>query len=170
MVEIIEANAKHIPVIVRIAETTWAATYHAILTPDAMRYMLDTIYGHETLQKVITDGSQKFLLLKDKNGFAGFAAYGKRPDERGIFKLHKIYVLPENQGNGYGKMLIDAVKKQLAEYEATALDLNVNRHNPAQHFYKKLGFKIIREEDVPVGQYFMNDFVMRLELGENGLT
>ena len=44
------------------------------------------------------------------------------------------------------------------------LDLNVNRHNQAQEFYKKLGFKIIREEDVPVGQYFMNDYVMRLNL------
>ncbi len=84
--------------------------------------------------------------------------------EPGVFKLHKIYVLPNNQGKGYGKLLIDSVKQQLVSQNTIALDLNVNRYNPAQDFYKKLGFKIIREEDVPIGQYFMNDYVMRLEL------
>jgi diamine N-acetyltransferase len=164
MVEITEANEKHIPVIVEIAETTWAATYRTILTQEEMRYMLDSIYSAHSLQRVIADGSQKFLLLKDKQGYAGFASYGKRQGDPGVFKLHKIYVLPRHQGKGYGKLLIDAVKEQLRAQHATTLDLNVNRYNPAQHFYKKLGFKVIREEDVPIGQYFMNDYVMRLEL------
>jgi ribosomal protein S18 acetylase RimI-like enzyme len=42
--------------------------------------------------------------------------------------------------------------------------LNVNRNNEAKEFYKKLGFKIIREEDIPIGQYWMNDYVMRLTI------
>jgi len=166
MTEIIEGNATHIPVIVEIAETTWADTYRTILTPEQMRYMLDTIYAADTLLRVMRDGSQKFLLIKEQAGYAGFVSYGERQDEPGVFKLHKIYVLPNNQGKGYGKLLIDAVKQQLASISVIALDLNVNRYNPAQHFYKKLGFKIIREEDVPIGQYFMNDYVMRLELKE----
>ena len=168
MADIIEGNATHIPVIVEIAETTWAATYRTILEPESMRYMLDTIYAADTLLRVMTDGSKKFLLIKEKSEYAGFASYGKRQEEPGVFKLHKIYVLPNTQGKGYGKLLIDSVKQQLVSQNATALDLNVNRYNPAQDFYKKLGFKIIREEDVPIGQYFMNDYVMRLELRELG--
>jgi diamine N-acetyltransferase len=164
MTEIIEGNATHIPVIVEIAETTWAITYNTILKPEEMRYMLDTLYSVAALQRVMDDRAQKFLLIKDKLGYAGFAAYGKRPEESGVFKLHKIYVLPDRQGKGYGKQLIEAVRQQLDGREAYALDLNVNRYNPAQEFYKKLGFKIIKEEDVPIGQFFMNDFVMRLEL------
>jgi diamine N-acetyltransferase len=168
MAEIIEGNATHIPVIVEMAETTWAATYRTILTPEEMRYMLDTIYAADTLLRVMRDGSQKFLLVKEEIGYAGFASYGKRQNESGVFKLHKIYVLPNNQGKGYGRLLINAVKQRLVFQNVTALDLNVNRYNPAQEFYKKLGFKIIREEDVPIGQYFMNDYVMRLELKELG--
>jgi len=164
MAEIIEGNATHIPVIVEIAEITWAATYGRILTPEEMRYMLDTIYAADTLLGVMQDGSQKFLLIKEKNGYAGFASYGERQNEPGVFKLHKIYVLPNNQGKGYGKLLIDSVKQELVSQNVIALDLNVNRYNPALAFYKKLGFKVIREEDVPIGQYFMNDYVMRLEL------
>jgi diamine N-acetyltransferase len=41
------------------------------------------------------------------------------------------------------------------------LDLNVNRHNPAKSFYEKIGFTVLREEDVPIGPYWMNDYVMR---------
>ena len=103
MAEIIEGNATHIPVIVEIAEITWAATYGTILTPEEMRYMLDTIYAADTLLRVMRDGSQKFLLIKEKIGYAGFASYGKRQDEPGVFKLHKIYVLPNNQGKGLWK-------------------------------------------------------------------
>ena len=164
MVEIIEANENHIPVIVQMAETTWAATYSTILRPEQMRYMLDTIYGFETLRRVMKDGSQRFFLLKDNEGFAGFASYGRRQEDPRIVKLHKIYILPTSQGKGYGKRLIDHVKLELAGQDVKALDLNVNRYNPAQEFYKKLGFKIIGEEDVPIGQYYMNDYVMRLEL------
>ena len=164
MVEIITADNTHIPAIVEIAEITWAATYSRLLTPDAMRYMLDTLYNEKELQRIIENGSQNFLMLKDQHGYQGFAAFGVRKDDPKVYKLHKIYVYPENQGKGYGKLLMEEVKRQVSALGGTMLDLNVNRHNQAQEFYKKLGFKIIREEDVPVGQYFMNDYVMRLNL------
>ena len=45
-----------------------------------------------------------------------------------------------------------------------AADLNVNRHNPALAFYERLGFQQHREEDIPIGPYWMNDYVMRKEL------
>ena len=62
---------------------------------------------------VMRDGSQKFLLIKEKDGYAGFASYGKRQDEPGVFKLIKFIFFLNNQGKGYGKLLIDSVKQQL---------------------------------------------------------
>jgi ribosomal protein S18 acetylase RimI-like enzyme len=164
MIDIVEANETHIPKIVEIAEKTWAATYTPILSPGQLRFMLDTLYSESALAKVMRENSQKFLLIYDENGFQGFASYGIQPEDPQTFKLHKIYILPENQGKGYGALMIDKVKKLLLNQGVKALDLNVNRNNPALHFYKKLGFKIIREEDIPIGQYWMNDYVMRLEL------
>ena len=41
------------------------------------------------------------------------------------------------------------------------LDLNVNRHNKAKNFYEKMGFQVAYEEDIPIGKYWMNDYVMR---------
>jgi diamine N-acetyltransferase len=164
MVDIIEGNEEHIACIVEIAEKTWRSTYATILQPDQMNYMLQAIYGEQELKKVMREASQKFLLLKDELGFQGFASFGVRREDPTVFKLHKIYILPQNQGKGYGTILINEIKNRLRKEGITTLDLNVNRYNPAREFYMKLGFSVIREEDVPIGEYWMNDFVMRLEI------
>ncbi len=45
------------------------------------------------------------------------------------------------------------------------LELNVNRHNAsAISFYERHGYQRQREVDVPIGPYWMNDFIMRKEL------
>jgi len=166
MVNIIDGNEEHIGTIVEIAEKTWLVTYASILSADQLQYMLQTIYSTTELKKVMQNGSQKFLILEDNNGFQGFASFGVRSENPSVSKLHKLYVLPHNQGKGYGKALIEEVKRRVLEKGIKSLDLNVNRYNPAKAFYEKLGFKIIREEDVPIGEYFMNDYVMRLTIAD----
>jgi GNAT superfamily N-acetyltransferase len=162
MFSIVDGNEEHIPVIAEIAEITWRITYAKILSVDQLEYMLHSLYGPVELAKVMREGSQKFLLIKDETKFQAFASFGMRPEDPNIFKLHKIYVLPESHGKGYGTVLIEEIKRRLERQGIKILDLNVNRYNPARVFYSKLGFEIVREEDVPIGPYFMNDYVMRL--------
>jgi ribosomal protein S18 acetylase RimI-like enzyme len=164
VVKILQASPRDIPAIQSMAEETWWPTYSPILGSEQIRYMLDAIYSAEALQKVMENGSQTFIILHDDNGNQGFASYGLRPENPHICKLHKIYVLPENHGKGYGKMLIEEVKNRIKAMHVYTLDLNVNRYNQAKSFYEKTGFKVIGEEDVPIGPYWMNDYMMRLEL------
>jgi diamine N-acetyltransferase len=126
--------------------------------------MLDTIYSQAELERLIKSGQQTFIILHDRYGPQGFAAYALRPEDRTVCKVHKLYVLPENHGKGYGKSLIEEIKIRATNLNAQALELNVNRSNPAINFYERMGFVKIREEDVPVGPYWMNDYVMRLPL------
>lgn len=128
--------------------------------------MLANIYSTSALEKVILDGSQQFILIWNDNEAQGFASYGPRPDEPGVYKLHKLYVLPENHGKGYGKALIDEITQRLKKTSASFLDLNVYKKNPALNFYQRMGFSILREEDIPFGPYTLHDYVMRLKLGE----
>ena len=60
----LKRNATHIPVIVEIAETTWAATYRTILTPEQMRYMLDTIYASDDIAACYEGWFSKILTHK----------------------------------------------------------------------------------------------------------
>jgi diamine N-acetyltransferase len=160
---IMHASFNDVPVIRRLAEETWWPTYSPIISAEQIRYMLDTIYSVEELSRVMKNGSQTFMILTDENGPQGYASYGLRPEDREICKLHKLYILPENQGKGYGKMLVDEVIKRL-QSGVKYLELNVNRYNKAKDFYERIGFKIHREEDVSVGPYWMNDYVMRMDV------
>src|SRR5690606_17051851 len=139
-------------------------TYAPILTTDQIRYMLDAIYTTTTIEAQIRSGEQTYLMLRDDTGAQGFASYGRRSDDPKVYKIHKLYVLPDNHKRGYGRALIHHIASRLRDLGATAVDLNVNRYNPARGFYEKIGFQLIREEDIPIGPYWMNDYVFRLAL------
>ncbi|GAB3820696.1 hypothetical protein GCM10028895_21410 [Pontibacter rugosus] len=47
---------------------------------------------------------------------------------------------------------------------AAILDLNVNRYNNAKAFYERCGYQVYVQEDIAIGPYWMNDYVMRKEL------
>ena len=94
-------------------------------------------------------------------GFASFSAH----DDPSVYHLHKIYVLPDEQGKNVGKQLLDYIISDIKAAGATSLQLNVNRFNKALHFYEKQGFKILREEDIDIGSgFFMNDYVMEKKI------
>jgi GNAT superfamily N-acetyltransferase len=162
MIKFIDAGITDVPTIQDIAEKTWWPTYSKIISKEQIRYMLDTIYNSETIVETITNGSQHYILLNTDSISQGFASYGRRKEDPKVYKLHKLYVLPENHGLGYGKLLIEEVKRRLLGENVRILDLNVNRYNNAKSFYEKLGFSVVSQEDVPIGPYWMNDFVMRL--------
>lgn len=160
MLKISDATTDDIPVIIDIAEKTWWPTYGQILKSDQIRYMLDTIYAPEAIARHISTRSQTFVLARDETGYQGFAAYGPRQDAK-TYKLFKLYVLPQTQSKGYGRALIDEIKKRLLAAGEHTLDLNVNRNNPALLFYQKCGFELTGEEDIPIGPYWMNDYTLR---------
>ena len=120
------------------------------------------IYSESSLQKQFNSG-HVFLIAEENKRPIGFADYNRLKEN--IFKLQKIYVLPNQQGKGIGKMLIDDIIEKIKQHGATVLLLNVNRSNKAKQVYEHLGFKIISEEDIDIGEgYFMNDYVMERRL------
>jgi ribosomal protein S18 acetylase RimI-like enzyme len=159
-----QATEADVQVIIDLAEKTWWPAYSTILSPQQIRYMLDTIYAAETLRAHIESGSQIFLMLVDEHGPQAFASYSASDQEQNTYKLHKLYVAPSNQKSGYGRALVQQVMRRVSENGIEILELNVNRHNSARRFYESIGFRIIREEDISIGPYWMNDYVMQLSL------
>lgn len=152
-----------IPVIRQLIYQTWPETYKDILSKEQIGYMLDMIYSDASLTKQIMKDNHRFIIAYENNEPLALSDYSLI--EPGIYKIHKIYVLPQSQGKGLGKLLINYIKKQIEPEQATALHLNVNRYNKARQFYEHLGFKVIAEEDIDIGSgYFMNDYIMELPL------
>ena len=124
--------------------------------------MLELIYSEASLQKQM-DEKHHFIVVHEGNLPVGFASYGETVPQ--IYKLHKIYLLPNQQGKGTGRFVIDNVITSIKSRGAKRLQLNVNRNNKAKDFYEKLGFKAIGEENIDIGNgYFMNDYIMEKKL------
>ena len=161
------ATLKDIPTIIQLAEATWEPTYRFIISGEQLEYMYRVIYSPAALKRQMAEQQHSFLLAYVGGEPAGFASFSPLPAEEtgGVgYKLHKIYVLPTRQGQGLGVHLIEAVENTARQAGGQFLDLNVNRYNPAIAFYERRGFARHREVDVPIGPYFMNDYIMRKEL------
>jgi len=156
------ASKDDIPLIHELADTTWRVAYKEILSPKQLEYMLELIYSEPSLQKQFDTG-HRFLIVEEDERPIAFADYNHLKEN--IYKLQKVYALPGQQGRGIGKLLINHVIEKVKEKGATALLLNVNRYNKAKQVYERLGFKVISEEDIDIGEgYFMNDYVMSLDI------
>jgi ribosomal protein S18 acetylase RimI-like enzyme len=162
MTEIKPANLADLETIRRLAHEIWPSAYLEILGQQQLDYMLEKIYSLTSLEHQLIVLKHRFIILSEDGIPAGFASFSQHDDEA-IYHLNKIYVLPSFQGKHFGKKLLDHIIGEIKKTGATSLQLNVNRHNKALHFYEKQGFKIIRKEDINIGSgYFMNDYVMEL--------
>ena len=151
-----------------LALQIWPLTYSAILSPRQIRYMMDLMYSEQALKEQMIKGAQ-FIIVYNAGIPIGFASYSETIP--GIYKLHKIYLLARQQGRGSGKFVIEQIIRDIQPKGATALQLNVNRNNKAVGFYERLGFKILREEDIDIGNgFYMNDYVMEKKLSMSTLT
>lgn len=155
------ATVHDIPAIQAVATPAWWAVYGPILSEEQVSFMLAEFYNSAALTDLIQNQKQEFVLLKENEAVIGFAAFSLREDEPSTHKLNKLYLLPEQKGKGKGRILLDEVIKRVNDRGGRLLELNVNRYNDSQHFYQKMGFHIVYEEDIVIGEFFMNDFVMR---------
>ncbi|MGB5007590.1 MAG: GNAT family N-acetyltransferase [Ferruginibacter sp.] len=167
MIAVCKVGTESIPVIQHLAQITWKQAYASIISPEQMAYMLELFYSNTALEMQMQGGHQ-FIVAFENDEAVGFASYSEKYAEgSSVYRLHKIYMHPAQQGKGIGKLLTGFIINDLKNYAATDLELNVNRHNKALDFYKKLGFTITREEDIDIGSgYFMNDYVMNLALND----
>jgi len=157
-----KASVDDIPLIRDLTYKVWPQTYSSILTKEQIDYMLNMMYSESSLKEQM-EKDHEFVLVYDDQEPVGFASFSLIATQ--VYKLHKIYVLPSQQGKGTGKYIIDELAKTMKAKGSTALQLNVNRNNKAKTFYEKLGFTVIKEEDIDIGNgYLMNDYVMEKKL------
>lgn len=165
MITITEAAVTDIQTIQHIAYQTWPDTYGEILSKVQLMYMLDHFYSEETLTDNMLNKKHHFLLAKENGIALGFASNEHNYNQRKVTRIHKIYILPQTQGKGIGKLLLDKIEALAKENHSVTLSLNVNRMNKALTFYQKIGFKIVADENIEIGHgYLMEDFVMEKQL------
>ena len=162
--KMIVCNKEQLSIVRDLANAIWPSTYGNILSTAQLEYMLDTFYSIANLEKQLNNG-QVFELLLEDNNVIGFVAYELNCNlenlNQPLTKIHKIYLLLETQGKGFGKFMINEIVKIAKSNNQKGIFLNVNKYNKAKIFYEKLGFVISKEEVIDIGNdYVMDDYVM----------
>ena len=147
-----------------LAYRIWPLTYGEIISKEQMNYMLNWMYSIQTLETNFNKNHTYFCIAS--NGIdVGFMDIETDHPNAGNMKIHKIYVLHEQHGKGYGYKLMQEARDFAKENQMNSMTLQVNRNNKAVEFYKKFGFEIIDEQDFDIGNgYYMNDFIMRFKI------
>jgi ribosomal protein S18 acetylase RimI-like enzyme len=162
MIRISQASEKDTALISKLSHDVWPMAYGHILSQQQINYMLNLMCSEVALVKQMNE-KHLFIIIYNDNVPVGFASYGEIAPV--TYKLHKLYIHPEQQGKGTGKFVIHHIINDIRSKGAASLVLNVNKKNRAKEFYEKIGFKVIRSEDIDIGKgYFMNDYIMALDL------
>ncbi len=156
---ILEIGKQDLKIVQEIVFETWPVAYGEILSQAQLTYMLDKFYTIESLEATIDEGHSYYVYSENDIplGFLGVQA-GLETDS---LKIHKLYVLPKNQGKNIGLKLFQCAENLTKAMNLNRIFLNVNRFNKAKKFYEKIGMKICKVEDIEIGNgYLMEDFVM----------
>lgn len=154
-----------IDLIRRMAAEVFPATYREILSREQSDYMMEWMYGCETLLREMASDAFAWFVAACDGEPCGYLSVER--EKENVFHLQKIYVLPAFQGCGAGAFLFRGAVEYVREACSgpCRMELNVNRSNPALHFYRRMGMRVVREGNFPIGHgYYMNDYIMGLEI------
>lgn len=161
MIAILPNSESDFETIRAIAKIVWPVTYSEILSDEQLEYMFEMMYSVKSLQEQANKKKHHFIIAYENNKALGFASYEIDCEKTNKTKVHKIYILPNLQGKGIGKRIIEFISNEAIKKQNKAIYLNVNRYNSAKDFYLKIDFKIVKEEDIEIGSgYLMEDYVM----------
>jgi len=162
--KLISIQENQLPIVIELTKKIWPVAYGTILSQLQLDYMIDRFYTEKAFSQLMDKGHLFYLAQDENENFVGFLSYeiNSAPHKT---KIHKIYVLPETQGTGLGRQFFELVKEKAKENNQKAIFLNVNKYNSALHFYTKLGFSMVNDVVIDIGEgYVMDDYVMEIEI------
>ena len=132
----------------KMAGEVFPATYKEILSPEQLDYMMDWMYAPENIRKQMEEEGHVYFIAYKEGKPCGYVSVQQQ--EKDIFHLQKIYVLPHFQGSHCGSFLFKEAIKYIKEI-----------HPEPCH----MGMRKLREGDFPIGNgYYMNDYIMGLDI------
>ncbi len=158
-----EASEADLVIIHDLAAKIWNKTYEPIISKEQIDYMFEWMYRLDALKNQLHLLGHSFFIIYKEEIAVGFASISQ--SSKAICRIHKLYILPELQGQKLGKSLLAYIEQFAKNAGANRIELNVNRYNSnAIEFYKKVGFSIIETVDIPLAEFMLNDYVMQREI------
>jgi len=155
------ASREDAAAIARVQVASWRSTY-AGLVPDSYLAAMDPEELARKWDLLIEAGKDFFHVAEDESGVFGFISGGpiREPVDGYDAELHTIYLLSDRQGNGTGRVLAEALVRDLRGAGYRRMVVWVLAQNPAVHFYKRLGAIELACKTVEIGGATLDDLVL----------
>ncbi len=165
MFSIRKATTEDCLLIRNLAFQIWEPTYGSILSREQLDYMFEMMYAPESILNQMNELHHEFFIISKDGEPSGYLSI--ETVEKDLYEFQKIYSLPSLHGSGIGRFIIEQGVAYLKSIHpgSFTVELNVNRENPALGFYKHMGFHEHATRDFHIGNgYYMNDYIMRMEV------
>jgi diamine N-acetyltransferase len=96
MFTIRKATVADCELIHKMAKEVFPATYKEILSPEQLDYMMDWMYAPSNVRKQMEEEGHVYSIAYKENEPCGYVSIQQQ--EKDVFHLQKIYVLPRFQG------------------------------------------------------------------------
>jgi len=165
LIRLVPVAASEALAVREMAELIWPPTYLDIISAQQIRYMLDRMYALPMLAEQINSPEHRFFWIEAEDLRCGFLAVEWVASDDSA-QLQKLYLLPEQQGKGYGSAAWQELEELLRSEERSRVTLRVNRLNTkALRSYQKWGFTIQTTDCHDIGGGFvMDDYILQKTL------
>ena len=157
------AAASDLPGIHEVANRTWPATYAGMIPDEDTATFLEANYSLDRLTFIHDSMGEGMLVAVNAGEVIGYVMITK--DRDGTAQIWAIYVLPEWQRRGAGRLLWKAALERGRQLESDQLVLWVlDGNEPARQFYERQGAVVAEERDYPVGGGSVREVCYRITL------
>lgn len=141
---------KDFPIVRNILLTTWKDTYSFIPEKDIVNYF-ENFYSEDRLIEILNDPFSKGIIAEVNSIPAGWLKLFEDLINKKFF-VSSLYILPDFQGFGLGKRLLNEAYSIAKEKHYSKVWLGVMKQNiKALEWYKNLGFIFVEEEPFQMG-------------------
>lgn len=167
MVRVREWTREDCPDVRRILWSTWLSSYASFVPERDLRWYLDTHYTVSLLNQLLEKPEVRGYMAEIDDRPAGWMRTTLAGDESRLY-ISSLYVLPEHQGKGLGSRLLDEADRDARVRGADELWLGVMEQNvEAVEWYRKMGFRFIKEEPFTMGKTTINHLIGYRSLSGN---
>jgi len=135
----------------RITWTTWLDAYGSFIPERDLKSYFDSAYTVKELTELHRSPHFRGLLAEVEGRPTGYAKVRYAPEEQRCY-VSSLYVLPEFQGKGVGRRLMEEAERHALAFGVKEIWLGVMVQNtPALEWYQRNGFVFVEEQPFTMG-------------------
>jgi ribosomal protein S18 acetylase RimI-like enzyme len=147
-----------------VGRAAWHAAYDPIHGPETVEELFDSWWSVGDLREGAADADRTLLVAARGDDVRGMIDGRPDPERDGVFGIGRLYVHPEEWGEGLGTRLVDALRERLPD-GVRRLRLAVLAENDVGvSFCESYGFERVGRRVEESGGEAHEEYVYELEL------